>query len=250
MEPVYRILEITAKTARFLTGARIRYTGLENVPAAGGGVVAINHTSYVDFVPAGLAMMRAGRRLRFMLKAEMQDIAVVNFLIKHTKAIPVDRRAGAHAYELAVRSLTDGELVGVYPEATISRSFEIKEFKTGAARMARQARVPIIPLVVWGAQRIWTKDHPKDMGRSKIPINVLVGEPLTPDDDFDQTTGRLHHVMEGLLAKAQEDYPREQGAYWLPRRLGGSAPTPSEAAARDRAELQERARKKTGPDAR
>ena len=66
-----------------------------------------------------------------------------------------------------------GELVGVYPEATISRSFELKEFKTGAVRMALEARVPIVPLIVWGAQRAWTKDHPKSLGRKKIPITVV-----------------------------------------------------------------------------
>ena len=60
--------------------------------------------------------------------------------------------------------LREGELVGVYPEATISRSFELKDFKTGAARMAIEAQVPIIPLIVWGAQRVWTKDHPRNAG--------------------------------------------------------------------------------------
>ena len=69
--------------------------------------------------------------------------------------------------------LRAGELVGVYPEATISRSFELKEFKTGAARMALEAQVPIVPLIVWGAQRMWTKDHPKSLGRNKIPITVV-----------------------------------------------------------------------------
>ena len=73
---------------------------------------------------------------------------------------------------VAVERLRAGELVGVYPEATISRSFELKEFKSGAARMARDADVPIIPMIVWGAQRMWTKDHPRNMGRKKIPITV------------------------------------------------------------------------------
>ena len=99
-----------------------------------------------------------------MIKAEMQDVKVVNFLIKHSGTIPVDRRAGAGAYAVAVERLRAGEIVGVYPEATISRSFELKEFKTGAARMALEARVPIVPLIVWGAQRMWTKDHPKEYG--------------------------------------------------------------------------------------
>ncbi|WP_078282065.1 lysophospholipid acyltransferase family protein [Mycobacteroides franklinii] len=244
MEPVYRLLEITANTAVFLTGAKIRYRGLEQVPSSGGAVIAINHTSYVDFLPAGLATVRAGRRLRFMLKAEMQEVPIMNFLIKHAKAIPVDRNAGHGAYQAAVDSLRSGEIVGVYPEATISRSFELKEFKSGAARMAHEAEVPIVPLIVWGAQRIWTKDHPKDLRYSKIPVSVAVGAPLDAAPDFERTTTELHDAMEQLLIQAQQDYPGAPGAYWLPRRLGGSAPTLEEAAVLEEAELAERARKK------
>ena len=59
MEPVFRTLEIAARTAVRATGTRITYHGLENIPAVGGAVVAINHTSYVDFLPAGLAVMTA-----------------------------------------------------------------------------------------------------------------------------------------------------------------------------------------------
>ena len=62
--------------------------GLENIPASGGAVVAINHTGYIDFLPAALAAMHRRRRMRFMIKAEMQDVKIVNFLIKHSKTIP------------------------------------------------------------------------------------------------------------------------------------------------------------------
>ena len=155
--------------------------GEENIPDRGGAVIAINHTSYVDFLPAALAVYRRHRRLRFMIKAEMQQVKVVNFLIKRTGTIPVDRDAGAGAYAVAVQRLREGELVGVYPEATISRSFELKEFKTGAARMAVEAGVPIVPLIVWGAHRIWTKDHPRQIGRNKMPITVQVGAPVRRD---------------------------------------------------------------------
>lgn len=71
-------------------------------------------------------------------------------MIKHTGTIPVNRQAGADAYAEAVRTLKAGELVGVYPEATISRAFVLKDFKSGAARMALEAQVPIIPCIVWG----------------------------------------------------------------------------------------------------
>ena len=153
-EPVFRLLEISVTSAVAMVGPRISYYGLANIPSTGGGVIAINHTSYVDWMPAAIAVYRRKRRLRFMIKAEMSDVKIVGFLMRHSHMIPVDRRAGAGAYSLAVERLREGELVGVYPEATISRSFELKEFKTGAARMAREAGVPIIPMITWGAHRI------------------------------------------------------------------------------------------------
>jgi 1-acyl-sn-glycerol-3-phosphate acyltransferase len=130
----------------------------------------------------------------------------------------------------------------VYPEATISRSFELKEFKTGAARMASEAGVPIVPLIVWGAQRAWTKDHPKSLGRNKFPITVVVGEPLEAADTVEATNEALRAAMTKLLHRAQQDYLHPEGAYWVPRRLGGGAPTPAEAKERDEIELAERAR--------
>ncbi|HET7667309.1 MAG TPA: lysophospholipid acyltransferase family protein [Mycobacterium sp.] len=250
MEPVFRTLEIAAKVAMRATGTRITYHGLENIPATRGAVIAINHTSYIDFLPAALAVHHRKRRMRFMIKAEMQEVKIVSWLIKHTKTIPVDRRAGAGAYAAAVEQLRNGELVGVYPEATISRSFELKEFKTGAARMALEAQVPIVPLIVWGAHRMWTKDHPKSLGRNKLPITVAVGEPIPPTGTVVQLDAAMREAMTALLHKTQLDYPHPEGAYWVPRRLGGSAPTMAEAKLLDEAELAERARKRAEREAR
>lgn len=253
MQPVFRALELAAVGLVKIAGASIDYLGLEHIPADGGAVLAINHTGYVDFLPAGLAAYRRGRRMRFMIKAEMQQVRVVNFLIKRTGTIPVDRGAGADAYRHAVAALRAGELVGVYPEATISRSFELKEFKSGAARMALEAQVPIVPLIVWGAHRLWTKDHPRArLVRSGIPITVLAGEPLAPTGDAADLGARLRGRMEPMLARVQQDYPHPTGEYWVPRRLGGSAPTPAEAKVLDEREMAERMRKGAGqgrPDA-
>ena len=243
MEPVFRTLEIAAAAAARAVGSEITVEGLENIPLRGGAVIAINHTSYIDFLPAGLATRRRRRRIRFMLKAEMQDVGIVNFLIRHTGAIPVDRSAGAGAYAEAVRRLRAGELVGVYPEATISRSFELKEFKSGAARMALEARVPIIPTIVWGAHRIWTKDHPKRLGRNKIPITVRVGRPLPPAGTASRLDSALRTSMTALLHEVQQQYPHPAGEYWVPYRLGGGAPTPLQARLREDAEMAARMRR-------
>jgi 1-acyl-sn-glycerol-3-phosphate acyltransferase len=244
MEPVFRSLEIAGRSVVRATGTRITYQELQNIPSTGGAVVAINHTGYLDFLPAALAAMYRKRRMRFMIKAEMQDVAIVRFLIKHSGTIPVDRRAGANAYAVAVERLRAGELVGVYPEATISRSFEMKDFKTGAARMAIDAQVPIIPLIVWGAQRIWTKDHPKQLGRNKFPVTVSVGAPFPASGSVDDTMTELRMRMTTLLHQVQQEYPHPDGQYWVPRRLGGSAPNLAEARVLDEIELAERARKR------
>jgi 1-acyl-sn-glycerol-3-phosphate acyltransferase len=249
MEPVFRTLEIATKMVIPATGSKITFHGLENIPSTGGAVIAINHTSYIDFLPAALAAHYRRRRLRFMIKTEMQDVKIVSFLIKHTRTIPVDRRAGAGAYAVAVERLRAGEIVGVYPEATISRSFELKEFKTGAARMAREAQVPIVPLIVWGAQRMWTKDHPRNLGRKKIPITVAVGGPLYALESVDQTSAAMREAMNTLLRKVQEEYPHPKGAYWVPHRMGGSAPTMDEAKVLEEKELAERARKRAEREA-
>jgi 1-acyl-sn-glycerol-3-phosphate acyltransferase len=244
VEPTFRALELLAHFLVKATGTRITYSGEEQIPERGGAVVAINHTSYVDFLPAALAVHRRGRRLRFMIKAEMQQVKPVNFLIRHTRTIPVDRGAGAGAYAVAVQRLRAGELVGVYPEATISRSFELKEFKSGAARMAIEADVPIVPVIVWGAQRIWTKDHPRNVGRAKTPITVQVGAPVEARENIVQTDAALRDSMTTLLHRAQEHYPGEPGAYWMPRRLGGGAPTPAEAARMEATEAAARSAKR------
>jgi 1-acyl-sn-glycerol-3-phosphate acyltransferase len=247
MEPVFRTLEIAAKALVMVTGTQISYQNLQNIPRTGGAVLAINHTSYVDWLPAALAVHYRGRRIRYMIKAEMQQVSIINFLIKHTKTIPVNRGAGSQAYAEAVRLLRAGEVVGLMPEATISRSFELKEFKTGAARMALDAGVPVVPLIVWGAQRIWTKDHPRNVGRKKIPVIVAAGPPLPPSGDVEHLDAALREQMTSLLHRVQEDYPHPEGAYWVPQRLGGTAPTVAEAKVLEDTEKKrrtERARKR------
>jgi 1-acyl-sn-glycerol-3-phosphate acyltransferase len=246
MELVFRSLEIAAGLAVRATGTAITFSGLEHIPASGGAVVAINHTGYVDFLPAALAATRRNRRMRFLIKSEMQEVKFVNFLIKQSGTIPVDRSAGGDAYPIAVQRLREGEILGVYPEATISRSFELKDFKSGAVRMALEAGVPLIPLIVWGAHRLWTKDHPKNLSSRKLPVTVAVGEPLSPVGAPAELGAALRATMTTLLHRVQDDYPHPAGAYWVPRRLGGGAPTPAEASRLDEAELAERARKRTG----
>ena len=139
-------------------------------------------------------------------------------------------------------------MVGIFPEATISRSFEIKELKTGATRMAAEAGVPLIPVVLWGTQRMMTKDHPKDFSRHKT-ILVTVGEPLHPDgaDPVADTARAARARWSRCSTEAIDEYPADEqppGSWWLPASYGGSAPTPEEAERIDAEEKRERARKR------
>ena len=247
MEPVYRTLELTAEALVRAQGVRREYFGLANIPATGGFVLALNHIGYTDFLAPALGLKQAGRRGRFMVKSELNDVPVMRFLVAHTQSVPVDRSAGGAAYHAAVDSLRAGNVVVVYPESTISRSFELKEFKSGAVRMAAEAGVPVLPAVHWGAQRQWSKGTRRRIGFARIPVHVRFGTPLeySSDVDVDAATGRLREQMAALLTSVQESYPEAPaGADWLPARLGGSAPTPEAALTIEEAEAAEKARRR------
>lgn len=244
VEPVYRTIIGLARTVFFLEGLKFSVKGDEHIPARGGAVLAVNHTGYMDFTYAGLPVRTPKRYIRFMAKKEVFDNKISGPIMRALRHIPVDRSAGADSYQAAVEYLRRGELVGVYPEATISRSFEIKEFKSGAARMATEAEVPIIPIVIWGAQRVWTKGFPKRLGRTNTPISIVVGEPIQPYEPVAELTAELRSTMQDMLLDLQKDYVHEPGAYWVPARLGGSAPTLEEADAMDVAEAEAKAARK------
>ncbi|MDQ2636721.1 MAG: 1-acyl-sn-glycerol-3-phosphate acyltransferase [Actinomycetota bacterium] len=244
MEPVYGTVIGLARLLWRAQGLTFTVTGVENLPVTGGAVVAINHTSYFDFTFAGLPAYRQGRRrkVRFMAKKEVFNHKVGGPLMRSLRHIEVDRNSGAESFDMACQRLKEGELVGVYPEATISRSFEIKELKSGAARMAIACDVPIVPHIVWGAQRIWTKGHPKNLWRPKVPISVAVGEPIAPTLPAAELTALLHSRMQHLLERVQDAYgPYPPGEYWVPHRLGGGAPTLAEAARMDAEEAAAKA---------
>src|SRR5271156_3461360 len=244
VEPVYGTVIALVRTVWRVQGLRFTVIGQENIPATGGAVIAINHTGYMDFTLAGLPALREhrARKVRFMAKQEVFDKKITGPIMRGCRDIPVDRSSGAASYAVAVDRLKAGELIGVYPEATISRSFEIKEFKSGAARMAIEAGVPTIPHIVWGAQRIWTKDHPKKMFRPKVPIVVMVGEPIQPTLPALELTALLHSRMEHLLEQAQDTYgSHPAGEWWVPHRLRRRAPPIAGAARLAAPEAEDRA---------
>jgi len=253
LDITYPPVIVTAKVLFRLMRQRVVVSGSENVPRKGGALLAINHTGYIDFIFAGAGAEPQKRLVRFMIKKEMMDQVGVGHLLRSFHHIRVDRSAGEQALSDAKDYLESGEIVGIYPEATISRSFEIKELKTGAVRIAAEAGVPLIPVIVWGAQRLMTKDHPKDFSRTARTITVKVGEPIAvTGEDVAAETALLRERMRTMLDEVIADYPdgeKAPGSWWTPARFGGGAPTPEVAEKMDADELAARAAKKAEHDA-
>jgi 1-acyl-sn-glycerol-3-phosphate acyltransferase len=241
MDPLYRTVVGAARAVFVLQGTRFTITGSEHIPRVGGAVIVINHTSYFDFMYGGLPARDHGRYVRFMAKQSIFRHRVAGPLMRGMRHIPVDRQAGGRAFADAVRALRAGELVGVFPEATMSRSFELKEFKPGAAKMAQAAGVPVVPTTIWGGHRVWTKDLPRRLGRAHIPVSITIGSPvmIARRENIAVATANLKARMQEQLDLQQAAYPLLTGAdlRWLPARLGGTAPTLDDAHAADHRDM-------------
>ncbi|MGF7235577.1 MAG: lysophospholipid acyltransferase family protein [Frankia sp.] len=211
-DPVYKpVIRVALGLLRTLD-LRIDVRGQEHIPAAGGAVVTINHISYLDFVLAGVPFWYSHRRLiRFMAKEAVFRHRFAGPLMRGMKHIPVDRAAGASSYRYAVDALRSGELVGVFPESTISLDFNLAAFKSGAARMAVEAGVPVLPVVIWGSQRVLTKGHRFDRHSARhVPVSITVGAPILPAElgsDPIVATATIAKAMLEQLIDARKHYP-------------------------------------------
>jgi 1-acyl-sn-glycerol-3-phosphate acyltransferase len=236
----YRLVIRAALIVFRAFGFRFELRGSANLPPTGGVLLCSNHVSYFDFTFLGLGALPRHRLVRFMAKSSVFDHWFAGPLMRAMRHIPVDRAAGTAAFETSVQALREGHVVGIFPEATISRSFTVKNLKAGVARMAIDAQVPIVPAVVWGGQRVATKGHKVTLRRG-VAVTVLLGEPLVPQpgEKVQQLLRRTKAAMEALLEDAQQSYPQQPAGpddrWWLPARMGGTAPTPEDAAKGDAA---------------
>ena len=246
-ELVYPPVIGAARTLFKALDLKFDIAGTDHIPRRGGAVLVSNHIGYLDFVFAGLTARPAKRLVRFMAKEAVFRHKVSGPLMRAMKHIPVDRAQGMDAYKHALSALRSGEIIGVFPEATISESFTLKTFKSGAARLAQEAGVPLLPVALWGTQRLMTKDHGRDFSRGKT-IGIRVGEPMHPTGaDPVAETLELHDRLSRLVNEAVDAYPAAEqppGSWWLPASRGGTAPTPEEAARLDAEEKAARAARK------
>lgn len=243
----YQRIVTLARGVTIAQGLKFRTWGEENIPDKGGAVLVVNHTGYMDFVFGGFLPHKKKRLVRFLAKAGVFKTPVVGPLLNMMGHIPVDRIDGGASIRQGIELAKAGELVGVFAEGTISRSFEIRSMRGGAARIAYEAGVPIIPTVTFGSQRLWTKGQKKNLGRSNTPLLIRALEPFKPTGDVEADTAEIRRRMQEGLEMLWKDYEAEfgpmlKGAFWVPARMGGGAPSLEEAEREDKAVESERYR--------
>jgi putative phosphoserine phosphatase/1-acylglycerol-3-phosphate O-acyltransferase len=157
--------------------ARFDIAGLENVPSRGPVLLASNHRSYFDVATLAIVAARLNRPVRFLGKREMFDVPVLGWAARAIGGIPVDRGSGSTApLEAAEAALRAGEAVVVLPEGTIPRGeafFDpLLHGKTGTARLAASTGAPVVPIGLWGTEKVWPRS-------SRVPDISLVRHPPT-----------------------------------------------------------------------
>ena len=210
-------------------GLRFNFQGQEHIPHKGGAILAINHVGYLDFAIAGTAALPTKRYVRFMAKKEIFNHKIAGPLMRGMHHINVDRSNGGPSFDVALKALKSGEIIGIFPEATISVSFEIKEIKSGTIRLAIESGAPVIPTIIWGSQRVITKGLKPNFKRNHFPISVVCGDPIfyPSTANVEQSQLHLRKVMLDLLHRVQQSYPdNHAGQRWAAARLGGTAPAP------------------------
>jgi putative phosphoserine phosphatase / 1-acylglycerol-3-phosphate O-acyltransferase len=188
--------------------ARFDIAGTEHIPARGPAIVVANHRSYFDAIALGLTVMRSGRLPRALAKKEIFDAPVLGQLVKVLGQIAVDRDGGAgNALTHAIHALKGGEVVVVLPQGTIPRGkafFSPKlEGKTGAARLAAATGAPVIPMGVWGSEKVWPRSArmPNVTNILSPPtVRVRVGPAVTGlSGDAESDTVAIMQAISDLL---------------------------------------------------
>lgn len=216
-------------------GVTVRACGAAHLPASGPVVLASNHVSFPDFLFVQKALLATGRRTRFLVRGDMWDAPVVGRALDGMRHVPVDRDAPAAAYLRARRLLRDGEVVCAFPEAGISAAYVVRALMPGAVALARETGAPLVPVTLWGSQRLWPQKRaagaplPRpDLTRGRL-VDVRVHPPMAvpPGAPLEATVRRLGERLHAGLEELQrlpEHRPRPgEYAPWYPRHLGGHA---------------------------
>ena len=200
------------------------------IPRRGPVLLASNHRSYFDVVALAIVAAKIGRPVRFLAKRELFDAPVIGWVARSIGGIPVDRGSGSdQPLREAEAALRAGEVVIVLPEGTIPRGeafFDpVLHGKTGTARLAASTGAPVLPIGLWGTERVWPRSVrvPDVTGVRHPPaVRVRVGDPVPLDlDDARADTATLMAAISALLPpearRPHHPEPRRAGSDLSPR---------------------------------
>jgi 1-acyl-sn-glycerol-3-phosphate acyltransferase len=211
--------------------ARIRLRNPEKLPATGPFILAPNHHSNIDPVVMAVAVWRLGRAPRFLAKASLFRIPVVGAALRAVGQIPVERGGGgAIPLHAAQRLIREGQGVIVYPEGSLTRDPALWPMrgKTGAARLALELGLPVVPAAHWGTQDLMPRYSSKLRLTPRARIEVLFGDPVDLSDlgtgtdraTLAAATDRIMGAITGLVEELRgEQAPAER---WDPSKHGQS----------------------------
>ena len=188
--------------------AKVKVEGVDHIPAEGPAILCANHRSYFDVSAVAYAVAKRGRPVRFLGKKEVFDAPIVGDLARAMGGIRVERGSGRDdPLQAALTALQAGEMVVIMPQGTIPRGrafFDpVLKGRWGAARLAALSGAPVIPMGLWGTERVWPR-------RAKVPavwnitdpphVSVRVGAPVALDlVDADQDTEAIMAAIVDLL---------------------------------------------------
>lgn len=186
---IYKIAYNIARIPVALVTKR-HWSGQENLPKEGGFIAAANHVSEFDSMTFMHFVVSRKIPVRVLVKSGLFKVPVLNYIMKSAGQIPVYRSSDkAHdALDNAVKALRAGECIGIFPEGTLTRDPDYWPMKpkTGAARMALQARVPVVPIAQWGAHDIIDRYRRKPHLFPPKDIYVRAFEPIDFSDLWDR----------------------------------------------------------------
>lgn len=187
--------------------ANIKVSGLNNLPSQGGVILAANHLTNFDVFPMQLAIPRL---IFYMSKEELFRNPIIDLVLRQLGAFPV-RRGSKDEWVMrhAARILEQGQVLGIFPEGTRSKSRGLQTAKTGTARLAIESRCPVVLMAIEGTQRMFSH-FPR-----RTPLRVSLSEPIYPRDNetFLELTDCLMFTLADML-------PPEMRGVYAQRPLG------------------------------
>jgi len=202
--------------------AKFDIQGIEHIPASGPAIIVGNHRSYFDPAAIGIVIARTDRTVRFLGKKEVFDAPVVGQIAAAMGGIRVERGTGSDApLQAAADALEAGDLVALMPQGTIPRGRAFYEPKLkgrwGAARLAAMTKAPVIPIGLWGTEKVWPRSArvPNVLNVVAPPtVSINVGAPVSlkykdPDADTKKIMKAIMALLPPEAREARDPSPEE-----------------------------------------